>query len=121
MVLALFETSAGLALFRVTDAGLLQRPLSEQRSSLEDPDKASNLLKLQAIHQFQSTAEGVEEITSLSEGKISKTLKKFLVDEVQGGKKKGKDEQLIVSDPKLGMWTIHWPLQLPCYSPVTLC
>lgn len=60
------------------------------------------MLKLQAIHQFQSTAEGVEEITALSEGKISKTLKKFLVDEVQGGKKGGKDEQLIVSDPKLG-------------------
>ena len=102
MVLALFETAAGFCLVKVTDAGLLQKPAAEQRSSLEDPAKASNLLKLQAIHQFQSTAEGVEEITALSEGKISKTLKKFLVDEVQGGKKGGKDEQLIVSDPKLG-------------------
>jgi nucleolar protein 58 len=86
----------------VTDEGLLKKSASEQRSSLEDPSKATNLLKLQAIHQFQSTAEGVEEITALSEGKISKTLKKFLVDEVQGGKKKAKDEQLVVSDPKLG-------------------
>lgn len=119
MVLALFETSAGFCLVKVTDAGLLQKPASEQRSSLEDPTKASNLLKLQAIHQFQSTAEGVEEITALSEGKISKTLKKFLVDEVQGGKKGGKDEQLIVSDPKLGESLSTWPLK--CLQNLRTC
>jgi nucleolar protein 58 len=40
-------------------------------------------------------------MTAVGEGKISKTLKKFLTDEVSGNKKL-KKEQLVVSEPKLG-------------------
>lgn len=58
-------------------------------------------MKLQAIHRFTSTASAVEDMTAIGEGKISKSLKKFLTDEVSGNKKL-KKEQLVVSEPKLG-------------------
>lgn len=57
-------------------------------------------LKLRALHRFTSTASAVEDITALQEGKISKSLKKFLTTEVIE-KGKGK-ETLAVVDSKLG-------------------
>lgn len=104
MVLVLFESPLGYTLFKLKDAGVLQKPESLRKSS-GDSSNLGNLLSLSAISRFASTAEGVEEISSIQEGKLSKTLKKFLVDEVQGGdgkKKSSKAEQLVVSDPKLG-------------------
>ena len=106
MVLVLFESALGYSLFKLTDSGLLQRPEHAKaiRESFEAKENGgSNLLKLQAISRFSSTAEGVEEISAIQDGKISKTLKKFLLEAVQDGDKKKKGtEQLIVSDPKLG-------------------
>lgn len=83
---------------------------------LSTPEGASNLsvltllgmsqltlegrLRLQSIHRFKSTADAVEDITAISDGKLSKSLKKFLTEEVQG--KLAKDDQLIVGDNKLG-------------------
>lgn len=40
-------------------------------------------------------------MTAIGEGKISKSLKKFLTDEIAGNKKL-KNEKLAVSEPKLG-------------------
>jgi len=82
--------------------------------NFETPEGASNLLKLQSIHRFSSTADAVEDLTAIQEGKLSKGLKKFLTDEISGvvdgaegkkGKGKGKAggiDGLIVADPKLG-------------------
>ncbi len=65
-----------------------------------DPPIVNASLKLKAIHRFTSTATAVEEITALQETKLSKTLKKFLSDEVVG---KGKSkETLAVFDAALG-------------------
>lgn len=101
MVLVLYEGPIGYCLFKLTDAGFLSK--ADQHKTLSDSTQASNLLKLQSIHRFQNTADAVEDITAISDGKISKSLKKFLVDEITGGKKKKqKEEQLVVSDPKLG-------------------
>jgi len=58
-------------------------------------------VKLQAIHRFTSTATAVEDMTAIGEGKVSKSLKKFLTDEITGNKKL-KNEKLAVSEPKLG-------------------
>jgi len=41
-------------------------------------------------------------MTAIGEGKVSKSLKKFLTEEVTGNKK-FKNEKLAVSEPKLGM------------------
>ncbi|PWN29829.1 Nop domain-containing protein [Jaminaea rosea] len=104
MVLVLFETAVGLALFRLSDSAKVTSP--DLANDLADPTKASNLLKLSAISRFTSTAEAVDEATSIAEGKMTKSLKKLLTDEIvdqEGSKKgKGKNEQLVVVDPKLG-------------------
>jgi nucleolar protein 58 len=61
-------------------------------------------IKLKAVHKFASTAAAVEDISAMQEGKMSKSLKKFLTDEVVN-KGKGKDK-LAVVDKALGeSWT----------------
>lgn len=66
-------------------------------------------VKLQSIHRFSSTADAVSDLSAVSEGKLSKGLKKFLVEEIQEKASKEKNETLIVSDPKLG--ALHLFLQ----------
>lgn len=112
MTVVLFETGAGFCLFKLTDAGILKKGDSGKaiRDAFANPSKASNLVKLQAIHRFTSTVDAVEDIEALGEGKISKNLKNFLISEVQGGskgKKSAVEEQLVVADPKLGEALLH--------------
>ncbi|PWN51590.1 Nop domain-containing protein [Violaceomyces palustris] len=98
MVLVLFETAVGFCLFSLTDSAKLKSP--DLHKSFSTNESANNLLKLSAIHRFQSTAEAVEDTTAINEGKMSKNLKKFLTDEIVEAKGKSK-ETLIVSESKL--------------------
>ncbi|GAA5939680.1 hypothetical protein JCM1841_001149 [Sporobolomyces salmonicolor] len=96
-MLVLFESAVGLALFKVKDAKLDDKDLYKQ---FETEEGANNLVKLQAIHRFTSTATAVEDMTAIGEGKVSKSLKKFLTEEITDNKKL-KNEKLAVSEPKL--------------------
>ncbi|GAA6049129.1 hypothetical protein JCM3770_003900 [Rhodotorula araucariae] len=96
-MLVLHESAIGLALFKVKDGKLDDKDLHK---AFETEEGANNLVKLQAIHRFTSTASAVEDMTAIGEGKLSKNLKKFLTDEVVGNKK-FKSEKLAVSEPKL--------------------
>ncbi|TFK85893.1 Nop-domain-containing protein, partial [Polyporus arcularius HHB13444] len=97
-MLVLYETALGFCLFKLTDEGKLES--ENVYKDFESPEKASKLLKLKAIHRFTSTAMAVEEITALQEQKLTKSLKKFLSDEIIG---KGKSkETLAVFDSQLG-------------------
>ncbi|KAK4705073.1 nucleolar protein 58, partial [Phenoliferia sp. Uapishka_3] len=96
-MLVLFESAVGLCLFKMKDGKLDDKELYKQ---FETPEEANNLMKLQAIHRFTSTASAVEDMTSIGEGKLSKNLKKFLTEEVTG-KSKFKNETLAVSETKL--------------------
>lgn len=57
-------------------------------------------LKLKALHRFTSTANAVEDLTAVQEGKLGKGLKKFLTEQVV--EKAKRKETLVVVDPKLG-------------------
>ncbi|BGP17822.1 hypothetical protein JCM10213_008378 [Rhodosporidiobolus nylandii] len=96
-MLVLFESAVGLALFKVKDGKLEDKDLHK---SFETEEGANNLVKLQAIHRFTSTASAVEDMTAIGEGKVSKSLKKFLTEEISENKKL-KNEKLAVSEPKL--------------------
>ncbi|GAA5882756.1 hypothetical protein JCM1840_002594 [Sporobolomyces johnsonii] len=96
-MLVLFESAVGLALFKVKDAKLDDKDLHKQ---FETEEGANNLVKLQAIHRFTSTATAVEDMSAIGEGKVSKSLKKFLTEEITDNKKL-KNEKLAVSEPKL--------------------
>jgi nucleolar protein 58 len=99
MVLVLFETAAGFCLFKMSDKAKVESP--SLWKEFDSASSANNLLKLSAIHRFTSTAEAVEDATALNDGKMSKNLKKFLTEEIAGSKSR-KNEQLVVSDAKLG-------------------
>jgi hypothetical protein len=58
-------------------------------------------LKLKALHRFTSTANAVEDLTAVQEGKLGKGLKKFLTEQVV--EKAKRKETLVVVDPKLGV------------------
>lgn len=70
-------------------------------TSFAEPENASNLVKLESIHRFQSTVDAVEDLSSIADGKLSKNLKSFLQEAVKDNKKLAK-ETLLVSDNKLG-------------------
>ncbi|CDR99679.1 probable NOP58-required for pre-18S rRNA processing [Sporisorium scitamineum] len=99
MVKVLFETAVGFCLFNVSDSSKLEAT-KNLHESLDSAEGASNLLKLSAIHRFTNTAEAVEDISAINQGKMSKSLKKFLTDEIVEGKGKEK-ENLIVAESKL--------------------
>ncbi|KAI0773778.1 hypothetical protein C8Q74DRAFT_1368333 [Fomes fomentarius] len=111
-MLVLYETALGYCLFKLTDEAKLESP--DVWKEFETPERANRLLKLKAIHRFTSTATAVEEITALQDTKLSKTLKKFLSDEVVG---KGKSkETLAVFDAALGK-AVKDKLSLKVVSP----
>ncbi|RPD62017.1 Nop-domain-containing protein, partial [Lentinus tigrinus ALCF2SS1-7] len=102
-MLVLYETALGFCLFKLTDEGKLES--ENVYEDFETPEKASKLLKLKAIHRFTSTAMAVEEITALQDQKLTKSLKKFLSDEiVDKGKSK---EKLAVFDSGFGKVIKH--------------
>lgn len=96
--LVLYETSLGYALFKA-DKNL--DPATAGSDFAADPDAASNLVKLESIHRFQSTVDAVEDLSSIADGKLSKNLKSFLQESVKDNKKLAK-ETLLVADNKLG-------------------
>jgi nucleolar protein 58 len=56
-------------------------------------------VKLKAFEKFENTTDALSAVTGIVEGKMPKNLKKFLQAEIKDMNK----EQLIISDPKLGM------------------
>ncbi|KDQ20622.1 hypothetical protein BOTBODRAFT_124315 [Botryobasidium botryosum FD-172 SS1] len=95
-MLVLYETPLGFCLFKFNQGKVKGGELYKE---FETPERANKVLKLKALHRFASTAEAVEDITALQDGKVSKGLEKFLNDEIVA-KGKGK-EVLSVIDPKL--------------------
>ncbi|KAG1780423.1 Nop domain-containing protein [Suillus placidus] len=96
-MLVLYETAMGYCLFKLSDSAKLES--ADLYKSFETPEKATKLLKLKALHRFTSTANAVEDLTAVQEGKLGKGLKKFLTEQVV--EKAKRKETLVVIDPKL--------------------
>ncbi|TDH66638.1 uncharacterized protein CCR75_006092 [Bremia lactucae] len=110
-MLVLFETAAGHALFKVQDEAKL--------SSAEDvykhfatPEKAANMLKLKGFNAFKDTTEAVAAATEMVDGKMGKTLRKFLKKNVVDA---GLKDKLAVSDKALGS-LIKEKLSIACVN-----
>jgi nucleolar protein 58 len=104
-MLVLYETAAGYALFKLLDDNKIE-DVDTVWDQLNTPSKAQESLQLVSFKSFKTTADALENITSLSESKVHKTLKKLL-------KSKASDEKLAVGDPKLGK-AIKTALELKC-------
>ncbi|KAJ3150415.1 Nucleolar protein 58 [Geranomyces variabilis] len=97
-MLVLFETPAGYALFKLLDDGKMAKPDDLYRD-FESADLANKTVKLKAFSKFENTTDALSAVTALVEGKMSKNLKQFLVDELN---EKDLKDKLAVGDSKLG-------------------
>jgi len=113
-MLLLFESASGYGLFRVNNGSELTEVDDVQRLlGACEPSVASKYFALEKFQPIRDTAEALQCATALVESKISKPLKKLL-------KKIGDDEELAVSDAKLGS-LIKEKFNIQCvYSSVVL-
>ncbi|VDM47138.1 unnamed protein product [Toxocara canis] len=107
-MLVLFETPAGFAVFKLLDENKL-RNVDNIWEEFSTAERAQQCLKLISFKKFKDTAEALESINHLNEGKLGKTLKKVLKNKVE------ESENLAVGDTKLGS-IIKEKLNVKCVS-----
>lgn len=76
-MLVLFETSAGYAIFRISDEKKLGS-VEDIASVFATPEKSQKFVKLHAFKKFKDTAEAVKSLSEYLEGNMPKDLKSFL-------------------------------------------
>ncbi|PVU84885.1 hypothetical protein BB560_007234 [Smittium megazygosporum] len=96
-MLVLYETAAGLALFKVVDEGKL-KSVGSISKVFSTPESAAQSIKLQEFAHFGDTIEALSTATALVKGKISQSLKNLIKSTANIDK-----EKLIVQGPKLGV------------------
>jgi len=96
-LLALFETPAGYALFNVLDNKKMSK-VDNIAASFENEDDAKKMVKLKQFCKFEDTSSALAAAASIVDGKLDKSLKKFLT------KTMGEEptDKLAVMDAKLG-------------------
>jgi len=109
MVYVLFETSGGFALFKVAKEGKLKDADNLYKSFTTGED-AEKVVKLKAFYKFSDTKEAMKSVEKLLNGKVSKTLQKFLEKNIIN---KEIQEELMVADKKLAK-TIQEKLGITC-------
>lgn len=97
-MLVLFETAAGYCLFKVLDSGKVKES-GDLSEAFATPDKAGELVKLKDFCPFEDTTQALAGATSIVDGKLDKTLKKFLKKSMV---EKELKDKLVVSDHRLG-------------------
>jgi nucleolar protein 58 len=95
-MLVLFETPAGYALFKLLDKGKLKN-VEDLYKDFETPDAASKIVKLKSFSKFEDTEAALAAATAICDGKLDKSLSKFLKKALDPEK-----DKLAVMDKKLG-------------------
>jgi len=108
-MLILFETPAGFALFKVQNDAKLKN-VDNIYKEFSSAESSSKFVKLQGFQKFKNTADALKATTALVDGKLSKSLKKFLTKEISD---KESNDNLGISDPKLG-GLINKKLNIKC-------
>ena len=73
----LFETPAGFALFKVLKEKAL-KDIDSLHEYFDTPENAAKIVKLKAFKRFADTKQAMKSVQKLVNGKVSKTLNKFL-------------------------------------------
>jgi nucleolar protein 58 len=111
MVYVLFETSGGFALFKVVKDSKI-KDVDELYHSFQTADAAEKVVKLKAFKKFSDTKEAMKSVEKLLQGKMSKTLQKFLEKNII---EKEIQEELMVADKKLAK-TIQEKVGINCQT-----
>lgn len=99
-MLALLETPAGFALFRVKKGKVLEvEDADALQQHFASPESAQKMVQLHAFSRFKDTKQAMEEVLSIMECKMGKGLKKFLKKNVLS---EGENAKLLVADKGLG-------------------
>merc|ERR1712072_1241689 len=98
IMLVLLETAAGFGLFKVLDEGKV-KDATDLSKDFETPEKASKMVKLKNFSKFTDQEYALVAATAMVEGKLDKSLKKFLKKNIVD---KELNDDLIVSDAKVG-------------------
>lgn len=110
----LFETASGYALFEVSSADEVAQSTSEVRKSVSQFDRFSKVVRLTSFKPFESAADALEQINSISESQLTDSLTNFLILNLPKIKSKKKAKyELGVSDPKLGNEILE-KTRIPC-------
>jgi len=94
----LFETAGGFALFKVLKEKKLKN-VEELHTCFETPEKASEMVKLKSFAKFKDTKDAMKSLEKLLQGKLSKSLNKFLDKHMV---QKEIEDELLVAEKKLG-------------------
>lgn len=105
----LFETAGGFALFKVVKDKKLEK-IEKLHKEFKDSDSAQSIVKLKAFKKFKDTKDAMKAIEKLMEGKMSKSLEKFLEKNIV---EKGIEEELMIADKKLAK-TIQEKMGITC-------
>merc|ERR1711934_1045214 len=97
-MLVLLETAAGFGLFKVLDEGKV-KDATDLSKDFETPEKAAKMVKLKKFSRFTDQEDALVAATATVEGKLDKSLKKFLKKNIVD---KELNDDLIVSDAKVG-------------------
>ncbi|KAI1706457.1 snoRNA binding domain, fibrillarin domain-containing protein [Ditylenchus destructor] len=107
-MLVLFETPAGYAIFKLLDESKLKK-IDNIWEEFGTPSKAQESLQLVTFKHFKDVEEAVSNMVSVTDGKLTKTLKKVLKNQSKEA------EELAVGDTKLGS-IIKEKMEIPCVS-----
>merc|ERR1740115_382702 len=94
----LFETAGGFALFKVLKDKKL-KDVDELHKCFETPEKASEVIKLKSFAKFKDTKDAMKSLEKLVQGKLSKSLTKFLEKHII---QKEIEDELLIAEKKLG-------------------
>ncbi|KAF6003691.1 snoRNP complex protein nop56 [Cyanidiococcus yangmingshanensis] len=117
-MLVLLETPTGYALFKLRHESRLRSAKEEEIAAAfeesESVDRINKLLKLKAFQKFKDLSEALSAATALTEGKLAKSLKKFLRRHVE------QNDAIAVCEPKLA-GIVKEKLDLQCvYDPMVM-
>merc|ERR1711981_1038446 len=98
IMLVLLETAAGFGLFKVLKDGKVAEATGLSKD-FATSEKASKMVKLKKFSKFTDQEDALVAVTAMVEGKLDKSLKKFLKKNIVD---KELNDDLIVSDAKVG-------------------
>ena len=99
----LYETASGYYLFEKADYDEVGGQLTQVQKAIGNLERFSKMLKLVAHQAFQTAEEALENISALTDGKVTKTLKNFLTTNLPATKSAKKQKFMLgISDTKMG-------------------
>ncbi len=99
----LFEGASGYCLFEKEEFDAAGSQLLKIQKAIMDVERFSKMVKLVAYQPFTTAEEALENITAISQLKVSNTLKNFLTSSLPATKSSKKQKFMLgIVDPKMG-------------------